>query len=118
MIEFEGKSGFVLTNRYNSLYLPNSINKAFARIIEDYNFKETIDAQNNNRKPELMPEFSAHNLRHTFCTRICENITNVSVIQEVMGHRDFHTTMDIYNEVQDRIVKHSFEDIEGCFRIR
>ncbi|MBR6872479.1 MAG: site-specific integrase [Ruminococcus sp.] len=118
MIEFEGKSGFVLTNRYNSLYLPNSINKAFTRIIEDYNFKETLDAQNNSRKTELMPHFSAHNLRHTFCTRICENITNVSVIQEVMGHRDIHTTMDIYNEVQDRIVKHSFEDIEGCFRIR
>lgn len=117
-IEFEGRKGFILTNRYNNLYLPNSINKAFVRIIEDYNFKETLDAQTNNRKPELMPDFSAHNLRHTFCTRICENITNVAVIQEVMGHRDIQTTMNIYNEVQDSTVKRSFDEIEGNFRIR
>lgn len=30
---------------------------------------------------------------------LCENETNVKVIQEIMGHRDISTTMDIYSHV-------------------
>ena len=33
---------------------------------------------------------------NTFCTRLCENETNLKVIQTVMGHKDIQTTMDIY----------------------
>ena len=39
-----------------------------------------------------------HYLRHTFCTRFCENETNIKVIQAVMGHKNFKTTMDVYAE--------------------
>lgn len=42
-----------------------------------------------------------HHLRHTFCTRFCENETNIKVIQAVMGHANIETTMDIYAEVTD-----------------
>lgn len=38
-------------------------------------------------------------LRHTFCTRICENETNLRVIMDIMGHSDIQTTMNIYAEV-------------------
>ena len=51
---------------------------------------------NSDREPLLLPHFSAHNLRHTFCTRLCENESNLKVIQSVMGHSDIQTTMDIY----------------------
>ncbi len=34
--------------------------------------------------------------RHTFCTRFCENETNVKVIQSIMGHASIETTIDIY----------------------
>jgi site-specific recombinase XerD len=33
---------------------------------------------------------------NTFSTRLCENETNLKVIQTVMGHKDIQTTMDIY----------------------
>ena len=49
----------------------------------------------------LIPEFSAHHLRHTFCTRFCENESNLKVIQSVMGHSDISTTMDIYAEATE-----------------
>lgn len=42
-----------------------------------------------------------HYTRHTFCTRFCETETNVKVIQEVMGHKDITTTLDIYAEVTE-----------------
>ena len=31
----------------------------------------------------------------TFCTRLCENESNLKVIQDIMGHADIKTTMDI-----------------------
>ena len=64
--------------------------------------KEEIQlAKEENREPVLLPHFTAHHLRHTFCTRFCENETNLKVIQEIMGHSDISTTMDIYAEATD-----------------
>ena len=48
-----------------------------------------------------MPNFSAHHLRHTFATRLCENESNLKVIQSVMGHADIETTLDVYAEATD-----------------
>ncbi len=53
--------------------------------------------------------FSAHHLRHTFCTRLCENETNLKVIQSVMGHKDIQTTMDVYAEATEQKKQESFE---------
>ena len=55
-------------------------------------------AKEEKRDPVMLPKFSAHNLRHTFCTRLCENESNLKVIQDIMGHKDIQTTMDIYAE--------------------
>ena len=41
------------------------------------------------------------NFRDTFCTRLCENETNLKVIQSIMGHKDIQTTMDIYADCTD-----------------
>lgn len=46
--------------------------------------------------PVLLPRFSCHSLRHTFTTRLCETGVNVKVIQDVLGHSDISTTMNIY----------------------
>ncbi|MBD5523618.1 MAG: tyrosine-type recombinase/integrase [Lachnospiraceae bacterium] len=41
----------------------------------------------------IIPHFSCHVFRHTFCTRFCENKTNIKVIQEIMGHANFIKTV-------------------------
>lgn len=68
-----------------------------------------------NQQKEL---FSCHHLRHTFCTRFCENETNLKVIQEIMGHADITTTMDIYNEATKDKKMESFAGLEGKIKIR
>ncbi len=60
-----------------------------------------VRAARERREPELLPHFSCHYLRHTFCTRFCENETNLKVIQSVMGHKNIKTTMEIYAECTD-----------------
>ena len=81
------------------------------------NKEEIKMASNEQREPELIPHFSAHNLRHTFCTRFCENETNLKIIQEIMGHADISTTMNIYNEATKEKKIESFANLEGKIKI-
>ena len=42
--------------------------------------------------------FSAQQLRHAFRTGMCENESDLKLIQEFMRHADIQTAMDVYNE--------------------
>lgn len=114
----DGYSGFVFKSRYNTVLSPHCVNRVLDRIIKAYNAKEEQAAKKERRKPELLPHFSCHNLRHTFCTRFCENETNLKIIQEIMGHADITTTMDIYNEATKEKKLESFAGLEGKIKIR
>lgn len=82
-------------------------------VIDSYNEKETKKAKEEMREPVLLPSFSAHILRHTFCTRLCECETNVKVIQSLMGHSDFSTTMDIYTDVTEEKKQEVLTNLQG-----
>ena len=78
-----------------------------------HNTREQLQAAKENREPLIIPRFSCHITRHTFCTRLCENGTNIKLIQQIMGHSDIRTTMDIYAEVSKdkaRAVFHNFNE--------
>lgn len=97
--EIDGMSGFIFTNRFGNIHNPSAVNRAIKRIYEAYNAEELVKAKKEKRQPVIIPHFSCHHLRHTFCSRFCENETNVKVIQTIMGHASIETTMDIYTEV-------------------
>ena len=63
------------------------------------------------REPIIIPDFSCHHLRHTFCTRLCEHESNLKVIQAIMGHRNIETTMDVYAEATDRKKQQTFDNL-------
>lgn len=113
----DGYSGFVFKSRYNTVLSPHCVNRVLDRIIKAYNAQEEQAAKKERRKQELLPHFSCHNLRHTFCTRFCENETNLKIIQEIMGHADITTTMDIYNEATKEKKLESFAGLEGKIKI-
>ena len=93
------------------------INRAIKRIYTAYNEQEQEQAKRERREPILIPHFSVHNLRHTFCTRFCENETNEKVIQEIMGHADISTTMNVYAEATESKKKEVFSNLEGKIKI-
>ncbi len=101
-----------------NVYTPESVNRAIKRIYEDYNEKEEADAKKEGRNTLLLPHFSAHNLRHTFCTRLCENGSNLKVIQSVMGHADIQTTMDIYAECTQEKKQEVFATLNGKIMVK
>lgn len=106
----DGMSGFIFYNRFYEVRVPESINRELTRIIERYNLEEEVIAKKEKREAVLLPPISCHHLRHTFCTRLCEADVHIKVIQSIMGHKDIHTTLDIYAEVTDWKKKTSVND--------
>lgn len=115
--EIDGYSGFIFSNRNGYVHNPETINRAIKRIYKAYNFEEIERAKAENREPIIIRPFTAHNLRHTFCTRFCENETNIKVIQEIMGHSDIGTTMNIYAEATESKKRESFKNLQGKIKI-
>ena len=113
----DGYSGFIFQNRFGSLLSSNDINRALERIYTACNNEERERAKEEKRPPVLIRHFSVHNLRHTFCTRFCENESNLKVIQEIMGHADIETTMNIYAEATTEKKVESFANLEGKIKI-
>lgn len=115
--EIDGMTGFIFCNRYGNVPNPQCVNRAIKRIIADYNAGEEVAAKKQRREAVLLPDFSAHHLRHTFCTRLCEKETNLKVIQSVMGHKDIQTTMDIYAEATEEKKQESFERLAAILDV-
>lgn len=116
-LEIDGYTGFVLRNRNGSLYNPSCVNRTINRIVEAYNREEADRAAEEGGEPMLLPHFSAHSLRHTFCCRLCENEINIKVMQEIMGHSDIATTMNIYAEVAEKKKQEVFSRLDGKMKL-
>lgn len=109
--EIDGMKGFVFCNRFGGVPNPQTVNHTIKRILNQYNADEVVRAKKERREPIILPDFSCHHLRHTFCTRLCEHETNLKVIQAIMGHKNIETTMDIYAEATEEKKQESFENL-------
>ncbi|MCD8180320.1 MAG: site-specific integrase [Firmicutes bacterium] len=106
--EVDGYTDFVFVNRFGDVQYQGTLNKALRRIIRDCNDEVLTKEQD---EPILLPPFSCHSLRHTFTTRLCEQGVNVKVIQDILGHSDFSTTMNIYTDVTKDLKQREFGNL-------
>ena len=113
IMEIDGMTGFIFTNRFGRIFNQGGINKVIKRIVSDYNAREELNARRAKREPVFIPKFSCHIARHTFCSRLCENETNIKVIQSVMGHKDIQTTLDIYAEISEQKMQDVFNQLNN-----
>ena len=105
--EIDGYTDFIFINRFGNVQNQATLNKAIKRIVRDCN-SEMIDKSNG--EPEiLLPRFSCHSLRHTFATRLCEAKVNMKVIQDILGHADISTTMNIYTDAKMDLKQSEFK---------
>ena len=109
--EIDGMTGFIFCNRFGAVPNPQTVNHTIKRIANNYNADEVVRAKKEHRDPIILPNFSCHHLRHTFCTRLCENETNLKVIQSIMGHKNIETTLDIYAEATEKKKQESFKNL-------
>jgi len=112
-----GYTDFIFLNSHGKVFTPATVFDAIQNITADYNRDEYFSAEKAGRIPCYLPRFSAHTLRHTFCTRLCENESNLKVIQDVMGHRSIRTTMDVYNEATAEKKQEVFRNLDGKIKV-
>lgn len=112
-----GYTGFIFLNSHGKVFTPAYVFDAIQNITSAFNREEYFKAEQENREPCYLPKFSAHILRHTFCTRFCENEKDLKIIQDVMGHRNIRTTMDVYNEATESRKIASFQSLEGKIKV-
>ncbi|MFR8294661.1 MAG: tyrosine-type recombinase/integrase [Ruminococcus sp.] len=74
--------------------------------------KSAFEAQ-KSENVTLLPDFSCHTLRHTFATRMCEMGINLKVIQDVLGHSDFSTTMNVYTDATSDFKRKNFRPLKS-----
>lgn len=106
----DGISNFVFVNRVGNPINQAPLNKTLRRMVRQYN--ETQLQKPNTKEKLFLPRISCHSLRHTFATRQVEANVNSKVLQEIMGHADIKTTMNIYVEVTNELKEREFEKYE------
>lgn len=107
-VTIDGYTDFIFVNRFGECQHHSTINKGIDRIIRDCNEEQLAKCESGTIKPKnlvLLPKFSCHSLRHTCATRLCEAGINMKVIQDVLGHADITTTMNIYTEATKNLKK-------------
>ncbi len=108
----DGYSDFIFLNRDGDVHKDGALNKVIKRIIRDCNDAEFLKSENPD---VLLPNFSCHSLRHTFTTRMCEAGTNIKLMQDILGHQDISTTMNIYADVTKELREKELGNLEEYF---
>lgn len=89
-VEIDGYKDFVFSTKNKNPIMPSAVNNLLLNIVNKYNC--TVgDIE--------LPHISAHNLRHTGCTRMAESGIDPKVLQYIMGHSKISVTMEIYNHI-------------------
>ncbi|MCC8151744.1 MAG: site-specific integrase [Lachnospiraceae bacterium] len=108
-VTIDGYTDFIFINRFGNAKHQVTLNMALRRIIRDFNDEQLCK---NIKNPVLLPRFSCHSLRHTFTTRLVEKGVNIKVVQDVLGHKDVETTLNIYADVTKELKQQEFESLQ------
>ena len=105
----DGCTDFIFVNRFGGVQHQGTLNKALRRIIRDCNYEILDNAK--GKEAVTLPRFSNHSLRHTFTTRMCEAGVNIKAMQDILGHADAETSMELYQLMLRRGYREEFCDI-------
>ena len=103
--EEEGFENFVFTSSMGSPVTRYIAEKQINKIVKEINEEEMFSAAKENRIPKIFEKVYPHALRHTFCSRCFECNMNPKVVQKIMGHQHYSTTIDIYTHVTNEKIE-------------
>ena len=110
-VTIDGYTDFVFINRFGNVHNQGTLNRAIKRIIRDCN-QDILENSCGNKNVLLLPNFSCHSLRHTFATRMCEAGMNLKAMQDILGHADYTTTMNIYTDATEELKESEISELD------
>lgn len=88
--------------------------KQINKIVKEINEEEMFNAINEKRTPNLFEKMYPHAIRHTFCSRCFEYGLNPKVVQGLMGHQHYSTTIDIYTHTTKENIQEEVDKFNEC----
>ena len=73
--------------------------KAINKTVKAINDHEAVDAKMEGREPVIFERCYPHALRHTFASICFKAGMNPKVVQSLMGHANYSTTINIYTHI-------------------
>lgn len=97
----KGYEDLVFVTTMGSPVLRYHAEKEIKKIVRDINMQETIEAVKEHREPVVFKDMYPHAIRHTFCSRCFDADMQPKVVQSIMGHQHYSTTIDIYTHISE-----------------
>ena len=94
-------SDLVFVTSMGSPILRYHAEKEIKKVVKEINDREAFESVREHRKPVYFKDLYPHAIRHTFCSRCFEANMQPKVVQKIMGHQHYSTTIDIYTHVTD-----------------
>lgn len=89
----------VFTTSMGSPVLRYHAEKEIKKVVAAINQREAFESVREQREPIVFEDLYPHAIRHTFCSRCFEAGMEPKVVQGLMGHQHYSTTIDIYTHV-------------------
>ena len=99
---YRGKGEFsdlVFCTTMGSPILRYHAEKECKKVVKEINETEAYEAARENRVPVVFEDVYPHAIRHTFCSRCFESDIKPKIVQALMGHQHYSTTIEIYTHV-------------------
>lgn len=105
---YRGKGDYedlVFTTSMGSPVIRHIAEKECKKVVKKINEVELRMAKSENRQPKFYKDVYPHAIRHTFYSRCFEKGINPKIVQEIMGHANYSTTIEIYTHVTEEMIK-------------
>lgn len=88
--------------------------KECKKVVKAINEAEAFESVREKREPIIFGDVYPHAIRHTFCSRCFELKMNPKVVQALMGHQHYSTTIDIYTHVMESDIINEVSKLESA----
>ena len=88
--------------------------KECKKVVKAINEQEAFESVKEQREPIIFKDVYPHAIRHTFCSRCFQLNMNPKVVQTLMGHQHYSTTIDIYTHVMEQDINEEVCKMESA----
>ncbi len=91
--------------------------KEVKKVVKAINEQEAFDSVREQKEPHYFEDLYPHAIRHTFCSRCFQLNMNPKVVQKLMGHQHYSTTIDIYTHVMQDDIHTEISKLESAVMV-